>query len=249
MTVLEPSYVEHAPHLSLAVARAMQSTLAPPIKYRDARLEAYGRTIPREAVGGDLVDLVTSDSDVIAYVADVSGHGVSAGVLMGMVKTAVRYGLMFGQGLPQLLEGINRVLPSVKEPNMYATFAGMRFDGTSEMEYIVAGHLPLLHCRQTQRDVVRLSMEQFPVGLFPESNYLSGRVACGPGDVFAIVTDGLVETADAWEEQFGLQRLENVLHSYAMRPLARIYDATLEAVGRHGKQLDDRSLMLVRVLG
>ena len=92
-------------------------------------------------------------------------------------------------------------------------------------------------------------MEQFPVGLFPDADYLSGRVACGPGDLFVMVTDGLVETADAWEEQFGLQRLESVLSDCAVRPLSGIYDAALEAVGRHGKQLDDRSLMLVRILG
>jgi len=200
MTVEEMSSVESLPQMSPVLARAMQRTLVPPITFENAHLEAYGRTIPRDTVGGDLVDLVASDRDVVAYVADVSGHGASAGMLMGMVKTAVRYGLMFGQHLPALLEGINGVLPAVKEPNMYATFAGLRLDGASEMEYIVAANMPLLHYRQSRKDVVRLSMEQFPLGLFPAANYSSGHVTCATGDLVAIFTDGLVETTDACEE-------------------------------------------------
>ena len=244
----ETSFVESPPQACQALARAMQRTLVPPIAFESARLEAYGRTTPRDAFGGDLSDLVASDVDTVAYVADVSGHGVSAGMLMGMVKTAARYGLMFGQRLPELLDGINRVLPSVKEPNMYATFAGLRLAGTREMEYIIAGNMPVLHYRHSRREVVRLSMEQFPLGLFPAASYSSNRIDCAPRDLFAIYTDGLVETTDVWEEEFGLQRLENVLCEFADRRLPDIYHAALDAVGRHGRQADDRTLMLVRVL-
>jgi Stage II sporulation protein E (SpoIIE) len=74
---------------------------------------------------------------------------------MGMVKTAVRYSLQLGQSLPELLDGLNRVLPAVKEPYMYATLAGLRFHGSNDAEYITAGHLPLLQYRRRQRDVVR----------------------------------------------------------------------------------------------
>jgi serine phosphatase RsbU (regulator of sigma subunit) len=200
-------------------------------------------------IGGDLVDLVASDGDVVAYVADVSGHGVSAGMLMGMVKTAVRYGLKCGQNLPALLEGVNGVLPAVKESHMYATFAGLRLKNTGELEYITAGHMPLLHYRRDRRTVARLAMEQFPLGMFPAARYTSGRVSYGAGDLLAVFTDGLVETTDASEDEFGLHGLENVLCESAGQPLADIYDAALDAVRRHGRQSDDRSLMLIKVLG
>jgi sigma-B regulation protein RsbU (phosphoserine phosphatase) len=225
----------------------MQRILAPPIHFTNSRFEVYGRTIPQDALGGDLADLVASDFEAVAYVADVSGHGTPAGVLMGMVKTAARYGLMFGQPFPELLEGINRVLPSVKEPFMYATFAGLRLGIANEVEYAIAGNMPVLHYRESRHEVVRLSMEQFPLGLFPSPGYASNKVRCDTGDLFALFTDGLVETADAWEEQFGLNRLEAVLRAYAGRPLSDIYRAALDAVGRHGSQTDDRTLMLVRI--
>lgn len=73
----------------LALAHEIQTVLVPPISYKGAEFEAYGRSIPSEKVGGDLVDIVEAGG-LLAYVADVSGHGLPAGQLMGMLKTAVR---------------------------------------------------------------------------------------------------------------------------------------------------------------
>jgi len=248
MTVQETSFAESLPLVCPDLACVMQRTLVPPISFESARLEVHGRTIPRDRLGGDLSDLVASDADTVAYVADVSGHDVCAGVLMGMVKTAARYGLMLGQSFPELLDGINRVLPSVKDPSMYATFAGLRLGGANEMEYAIAGNMPLLHYRYCSKDVVRLSMEQFPLGLFPGVRYSSRRVDCSAGDLFAMFTDGLVESQDLWEEDFGLERLEKVLCRCADQGLENIYDAALGAVRGSRRAVDDQTLMLVRVL-
>jgi serine phosphatase RsbU (regulator of sigma subunit) len=228
------------------LARAIQNTLAPAVVYQDLLVEAYGRTIPREDAGGDLVDLVAVGGDIFACVADISGHGLSAAVLMGMVKTAVRYGLQLGQSLPELLAGLNRVLPAVKEPSMYATLAGLRFHGSNEAEYITAGHLPLLQYRRRQRDVVRCSITQFPMGLFEGVSYVSERVRFEAGDVFALATDGLVEVTGEGDVEFGFERLEEILCDLAGLPLSEMFDAALGAVARHGGQQDDQTLLLVR---
>lgn len=142
----------------LGLARAIQNTLVPSVTYKNMHVEAYGQTIPQEEFGGDLVDLVAAGSDINDYVADVSGHGLPAGVLMGMVKTAVRYGLHLGQALPVLLDGLNRVLPAVKEPNMFATFAGLRFDVSTKRNTSVRNNVPLLQYRRRHKDIVRSSM-------------------------------------------------------------------------------------------
>ena len=233
----------------LAFAHSTQATLAPPIFYQGLGMEACGRTLPSDAVGGDLVDLVECDGSVFAYVADVSGHGIAAGVLMGMVKTAVRQGLILQQTLPSLLDSVNRVLPSVKEPQMYATMAGLRFTGPPRMEYAVAGHLPLLHYRREQQDVVRCTEQQFPLGLFPTAVYTPQYIDCKPGDILAIVTDGLTETADKQEFEFGLEGLERLLVQDSGHRLQEILESALAAASRHGAQQDDRTLLLVRMLG
>jgi hypothetical protein len=109
----------------LELAQGIQATLVPPISYRDERFEVYALTLPSDKVGGDVVDIVKQDGVFSCIVADVSGHGLQAGILMGMVKTASRTLLLDGCRLVNMLEKLNRVLPDVKEERMYTTFAGI----------------------------------------------------------------------------------------------------------------------------
>ena len=134
-------------HRELELAQGIQATLVPRISYRDERFEVYALTLPSDKVGGDVVDLVMRDGVLLCYVADVSGHGLQAGILMGMVKTAGRTLLLDGCGLAEMQDKMNRVLPAVKEQNMYMTFAGLRFGAEDEAEYASAGHPAMLHWR------------------------------------------------------------------------------------------------------
>jgi len=226
----------------------IQSTLVPPIAYQGACVEAHGQTIPKDDLGGDLVDLVADGREVIAYVADVSGHGLRAGVLMGMTKTAVRYGLRLGQPLAKVLDDINFVLPAVKQPNMFATLAALRFDGSGEVEYISAGHVPLLHYRRRHRDAVRHCMSQFPLGLFAGAGYESRRIRYEAGDIFALVTDGIVEAGEDQDADFGLERLAQILCDSPQRPLADIVEAVQAEIQRYGTPQDDQTVLLVRAV-
>jgi hypothetical protein len=233
----------------LALAHRLQKTLVPTFSYRGAALEAYGRTIPSAEVGGDLVDLVADPQQgVFAYLADVSGHGIPAGVLMGMVKSSVRQGLLARFSMPALLDSVNAVLPSVKEPDMFVTFAALRFDTSDIAEVTLAGHPPLLHFSQTAQRVSRRAMIQYPLGLMSAGGYVSEQVQFGPGDIFALVTDGLIETLNQKDEEFGLQRLEHLLLQNSARPLLEIFDTLIAAVSTFGPQKDDRTVLLVRIL-
>jgi sigma-B regulation protein RsbU (phosphoserine phosphatase) len=127
--------------------------------------------------------------------------------------------------------------------------AGLRFGDPAKAEYATAGHLPLLHYRHAHKDVVRWTAEQFPLGLFPELTFATLYVPCETGDIFAISTDGLTETVDERDEDFGLERLEQLLVQNAGRTLPEIFDAVLAAVSQYGSQQDDRTLLLVRMLG
>ncbi len=232
----------------LALAHGIQATLVPTLSLQTQRFEIYGRSIPSTEMGGDLIDAVERDGTLLAYVADISGHGLAAGQLMGMLKTAMRVALQFRQQPTALLESADRVLPAVKEPNMYATLALVYFDESSEVEYSLAGHPPILHYRGPTRDIARLAMEQFPLGLMPGGRYSSQRVAYSPGDLFLMITDGISEVPDAKDEEFGLDRLEQLLRSNADRPLPQLWESIMGDVTRHGGQQDDQTLLLLRVL-
>lgn len=178
----------------LDLAYRMQQMLVPPITYRTDSFEAYGLSLPSEEVGGDLVDLIPTDSGWIACLADVSGHGIQASLLMGNLKTALRYGFAQGQSLSGVIAEVCNVLPEVKPDEMYATFAGLRFAGGGRVEYLIAGHPAILHYRAANHKVERCRMEQFPLGLTGECVYDSAIAQYEPGDLFVLLSDGVIET-------------------------------------------------------
>ncbi len=232
----------------LSLAHGIQATLVPTVSFRNPSFELYGKSIPSTEMGGDLVDVIESDGGLVAYVADISGHGLPAGQLMGMLKTAMRLAVQFRQMPVAALESVDRVLPDLKEPEMFATLALLRFDGSSEAEYALAGHPPILHYRHGSRDTARLSMEQLPLGLVPGSSYASKRVIYSPHDLFMMVTDGMTEVANARDEEFGLTRLQDLLTQHATKALPEIWDLIMREVRQYGLQQDDQSLLLLRVL-
>jgi sigma-B regulation protein RsbU (phosphoserine phosphatase) len=173
---------------------------------------------------------------------------LAAGQLMGMLKTALRVALQFRQHPAALLESADRVLPAVKEPDMYATLALLQFSGPAQVEYALAGHVPILHYRDQTSDTVRLSMEQFPLGLIPGGCYTSQRVACSANDLFLMLTDGISEVPNGQDQEFGLERLEQLLTQHSAKPLPEIWERVMDRVRQHGLQQDDQTLLLVRVL-
>jgi hypothetical protein len=232
----------------LELAQGIQATLVPRISYRDERFEVCALTLPSEKVGGDVVDLVAQDGVLFCYVADVSGHGLQAGILMGMVKTAGRTLLLDGCGLVEMQNKMNRVLPAVKEQNMFMTFAGLRFAEGDEAEYASAGHPPMLHWRAVTKDVAELGVEQLPIGMFEGLEYETARVRYGRGDVFVITTDGVLEAENAAGEEFSARRLEEVMRrSEALKPEETVA-AMVNAVRSFGRQMDDQTILVLRVL-
>ncbi len=238
----------------LELAHGIQKTLVPPISLRTGQFEIYGRSDPSDKVGGDLVDVVQlSDGSVVVYLADIAGHGLQAGILMGMLKTAARTALLDtatagpSQVLPTLMERLNQVLPGVKEPQMYATFAGFCLTDHDSIQYALAAHPPLLlyrsHCSPEQ-----LSCVQFPLGLLPVDGFSAQSTILDSGDLLIAVTDGVCEACNHLDEEFGLERLQAVVTDHAGDPLPALGDAILHAARTFGKQTDDQTLLLVRKL-
>jgi hypothetical protein len=229
------------------LAERLQATLVPPLSLRTEWLEVEARSTPSSQMGGDLADALISGDSVTCYVADVSGHGIAAGVLMGMVKTAVRMALLRGDALDGLLRSLHGVLPGLKEPTAYVTVAGLRFRGPRVAEYATAGHLPILHYRHTTRTTDRLSIEQFPIGMIASADYRAATAPCEHDDIFVMLTDGIVEVTNARDEEFGSERIEELLSRNALRPLSEIADIILRSTSAHGPQTDDQTILLARI--
>ena len=232
----------------MTLARDIHATLVPPVNRTAPHLELFGKSLPSSAMGGDLLDVVESDGKTGVFVADVSGHGVKAGVVMGMVKSAVRTQLLAPTPLAVLLSNLNQVLLQLDHPEMFVTLACMRLKDASTAEYLLAGHLPILHYRSQDRIIRQLCNQHVPLGMFANADYGSQTVTFTPGDLFVLLTDGLTEIENENGEEFGLQRIETLVTKGATRALAELYQLVTSAARQFGKQTDDQTLLLVRSL-
>ena len=238
----------------LVLAQGIQQTLVPVVDWSSAQLEIYGISLPSAEVGGDLVDVVSlSDGSVFAYVADVSGHGLPAGILMGMIKTAVRT-LLFDLPSPtEVFERLNQVLPAVKESHMYATCTALRIlpganEATCRVQYAIAGQPPMLHASSQTGEVSRLADQQLPLGLLAGPPYAGQAVELQSGDVLLVATDGVLEATDKSGVEFGLDSLETILAENRSQPLSTIAGKIHSALASAYTQDDDQSLLLIRLV-
>jgi len=231
----------------LELAEKLQQTLAPPLAARNAGYEVRGKSVPSSQMGGDLLDCLEDRESIACYLADVSGHGIHAGVFMAMAKSSVRTALLRPGPLAQLLADLNQVLLEIKAgSSTYATFACVRCGEGRQIEYALAGHGPILHYHARTKDVSFLEMEQFPLGLFAGAKFESRTARLEPGDILALLTDGLPEVADDKDEQFGLERIGGILAEYGEHSLDELMARLFEMARRHGRQNDDETLILVR---
>jgi hypothetical protein len=232
----------------LALAHGIQQTLVPVVDLKTPHCEIYGISRPSDKVGGDLVDALSlPDGGTVAYLADISGHGLQAGILMGMLKTAVRTSLVDSPPPSHLFKTLNRVLPQVKEPAMYATCAAVQLrPGT--LKYAVAGHPPILHIAANSQTCARLSDEQFPLGLFSFATYRTQSLATAPGDLFVVSTDGILEVTGKDGVDFGAAPMEAIVTANSSDPLPDLAQKILAGAKEAGSQDDDQTLLLIRIL-
>ena len=156
---------------------------------------------------------------------------------MGMAKSSARTQLR-AEPINELLNTLNAVLFDLRKPDMYMTFAGLQFDGASELQFSVAGHLPILRYRPATSAIEELSFSQLPLAMFEGQAFVSAPAQWTPGDLFVILTDGLTEVFDSHDQEFGMDRIKALMRAHGTEPLdpaerdSRCGEATRTAAGR-----------------
>ena len=230
----------------ITMAGEIHRALVPPIHKTTPSFEIYGASMPSGEVGGDLVDLAENGLSWTGYVADVSGHGVSAGLLMAMFKTAVRTGAKdVDPGV--LLSEVHRVLYPLKTPNMFATVGVLQWSGHA-LNLALAGHPPLLHYSRSRAKVEEYPSADLPLGILPEQTFTSRQVICQSGDVLLLLTDGLTEVFDKSGNEMGIGPLKDVLAKSARQPLPDLFASLRQTALSFGHQDDDQTVLVIRCL-
>lgn len=230
----------------LDLAARIHQSLVPEIALRAGRIEVLGSSAPSSSMGGDLIDAVVRGGEVDALLADVSGHGVGAGIVMGMVKSSARSLLLSSPPVDRLLTDLNIVLEQLTRPEMFATMAVVRLGPDGRGEYGLAGHLPIFHYRAATGGVDELPNEHLPLGVEAGETFRSGQVRVEPGDTLILLTDGLMEVRSAEGRELGLPALRTVIERHGAGPLPALLGAIMGAARAHGAQSDDQSVLLIR---
>ena len=216
-------------------------------------LDVVARTHPAKIVGGDYYDFVPLDGQRFAVViADVSGKGLPAALIMPAVKIALRTLAQRQAPISELLGELNRVFLDNLPPASYFTLVYGVFDAAAgRLVCANAGHPPALHLRARQGAEAWLRTEGPAVGLLHEHvRFETVEVPFEPGDLFVFYTDGITEAEDPSGADFGRERLVATVRAVAGQPAEAVVSAVHGAVdafrgsGSHG---DDATVIVVRV--
>jgi phosphoserine phosphatase RsbU/P len=246
----------------VALAAEVQKRLLPerPPEREGAALAAV--SLPARTVGGDYYDFLDlGDHRIGIALADVAGKGVAAALIMAVVQASLRIVAAEGAAsLPELAAKINSLLHRSTRSNSYATFFYAQLDERSrQLRYVNAGHNPPYLLRSAEPhaggdqelpEIRELSIGGTVLGLFPQMAYEEAIVDLRPGDVLVAFTDGVVEALNEAEEEFGEERLKQVLRSVMHLPASEISSqiaAALRAWIRDAAQYDDLTFVVMKV--
>ena len=232
------------------VAREVQRELLPRTVPSFEGLELAGVCRPAIAVGGDYYDyLQHADGRPGLVIADISGKGVPASLLMASLQASVRSLFHTVADPGQLHERLNDALCRSSSASRYATALVADYDPeTRRLTYSNAGHLPALIIRGEQ--TLRCDEGGMPIGLFEGVTYTTGTLPLVPGDILALYTDGVTEQPAPGGEEFGAGRLADLLRAHRDQSLDAAIQAVLDALDNWRGPVDphdDVTLVLARV--
>jgi sigma-B regulation protein RsbU (phosphoserine phosphatase) len=233
----------------LDLARDIQMSLVPSAPLRCGPWEVHGRVVPARQVGGDYFDYFPLGADRFGLtIADVSGKGVPAALLMSNVQGALRAFCNGERGVDEAIRLVNRSVARSASGGQFITlFYGEIDTARGVLRYTNAGHnYPLL--RRRGGELEQLEVGGLILGLFDDASYAMGETAFSPGDDLLLYSDGISEAADTQGQQFGEDRLAARWKSSSSMPAGDVIDTVLDDVEKFrgsAGQSDDMTLVVV----
>jgi serine phosphatase RsbU (regulator of sigma subunit) len=245
----------------IALASDVQRRLLPDAPPRIECADFAAVSVPARRIGGDYYDFVElGDGRIGIALADVSGKGVAAALIMSVVQASLR--IISSEGNvppPRLVARMNEFVYRSTPGSKYATFFYAQLDAQRrQLRYVNAGHNAPYLWRAGRRstadsaspEIEQLSVGGTVVGMFPEMEYEEATVELCPGDVLLAFTDGVPEAHNPENEEFGEERLQQLLRQTAHLPAneisARLSDEMKDWI-RDAEQYDDLTFIVMKV--
>jgi sigma-B regulation protein RsbU (phosphoserine phosphatase) len=236
----------------LEMARQIQLSILPSSTPKITGLDIVARYIPMTSVAGDFYDFIVVDERHVGIlIADVSGHGLPAALIASMLQVALTAQARHVSEPGKVLAGLNQALCGKFQHN-FVTAAYVYVDLEKNiMNYGGAGHPPLLLWRKSTGSSSQLIENGLVMGQFEEATYDSLQIPIEPGDRFFLYTDGILETCNPAQEEFGTDRFMEFMDTNNKLPAGPFADALLLELARWLEQppgeghKDDISLLAV----
>ncbi len=231
----------------LELAAAIQRQILPRDLPSVPGIEIAARNRPTRQVGGDYFDVFPLSRGRLAFlVADVSGKGVPAALLVSTVHAAVHLQIDEAKTVADLIGRIDRHLQKYAATRKFLTcFFGLVEPDTGTLRYVSAGHNPAL-LRRGSGEVEQLRATGVPIGMFPNASWREETAVMQPGDLLCVYSDGITEALNTADEEFGMDRLSRLLDG---EPPAKVCESVFDAVSAFAgdaSQYDDQTLLLLK---
>lgn len=234
----------------LALAASIQQGLFPSELPTFPAFDIAAMNRPAQQVGGDYYDVLRHGDEACLFcVADVSGKGLAASLLMSTIQATLRALLGREPSLAGLALHTNELLFATTPGSKYATAALVLADPrTGRCQYVSAGHTETLLLRADGRREW-LGATGVPLGLFPGMRWEEVSLELEPGDTLVLYSDGVSEAQTAAYDEFGSERLADIVERESGRPASQVITAIVDAIDSFvagAPQFDDITLLVIR---
>jgi sigma-B regulation protein RsbU (phosphoserine phosphatase) len=235
----------------IELARQVQRKLFPQNPPHLQHLDFAGECVQARVVGGDYYDFMELAPGIVGFaLADISGKGFPAALLMANLQANLRsqYALAL-KDMAGVLRSVNRLFCENSEPQHYATAFFCTFDdSTRRLRYVNCGHNPAIWLRADGR-LQRLDATATVLGLFDEWDCTVNELQLNPGDLFVIYTDGVTEACVPDGDEFGEERLIELLRRNRQLSAADLLRSIVQAIEEFspGEKADDLTAVVGRV--
>lgn len=234
----------------LQLASEIQQRFQPSCPPKLHGFELQGISFPCYEIGGDYYDFIErSDGRLLIALGDVSGKGTAAALLMSSLHAAVHAQVAANTSLVQTISDVNSYLADNTPANRFVTLFMAELDQrTGVLKFVNAGHNPalIIHAGGT---VEQLGAGGLPLGIIRDTNYTEGRTQLHPGDVFVTYSDGVSEAQSPTGEEFGLNRLTEVVSQNLKRNASGLRDRIEDALSKFADSTpaaDDITLVILK---
>ena len=214
----------------LQFARRVQEALLPKSAFRAGHVEIRSAYIPSETLSGDFYDFFETDGTLFLIIADVSGHGLPAAILVSLLKS------FFHSEAPEMtpaefMERLNDFLSTASLPSQFATAQLFRLDPQGRrMAFATAAHPPFILYRPGRDETLSPEIPGHLLGIAPGARFEGHELDLEPGDLLFCYTDGLTDRRTATGEFYSIDRIVEILRAQAAGTTDQIHEAIMNDV-------------------